>query len=120
MGSPRSAWAMKFGTTRPSLRRMRGPWVGHRERLGEALRLVVDAAWPDRVDVAPVVLALGVHERIPVDLRGGREEKARALLLREPERLVGAERAHLERRDRQLEVVDRARGRGEVQDGVER
>ena len=31
-----------------------------------------------------------------------------------------AERADLERLDRQLEVVDRAGGRGEVQDGVQR
>ena len=31
--------------------------VGHRQRLGVALRLVVDAARADRVDVAPVVLA---------------------------------------------------------------
>ena len=34
--------------------------VGHRQRLGVALGLVVDPARADRVDVAPVALALGV------------------------------------------------------------
>ena len=83
--------------------------VGHRHGLGEALGLVVDAARPDRVDVAPVVLALRVHERIAVDLRGRGEQEAGALGLGQAERVVGAERADLQRLDRQLEVVDAAR-----------
>src|SRR4029450_7288755 len=45
--------------------------VGHGDGLGEALGLVVDAARPDRVDVAPVVLALRWPERVPVSLGGG-------------------------------------------------
>ena len=84
------------------------PVVGHGHRLGEALGLVVDAARPDRVDVAPVALGLRVDQRIAVDLRGRGEQEARPLGLGEPERVVGAERADLERLDRQLEVVDRA------------
>ena len=42
--------------------------VGHRQRLGVALGLVVDAARADRVHVAPVGLRLRVHLRIAVDL----------------------------------------------------
>ncbi len=134
--SPRSACMMKFGTTRPSSVRMRGPnvlkmrtmrvstpvraVVRHGHRLGEALGFVVDAARADRIDVAPVFLVLRVDERIAVDLGGRGEQEAGALLLRQAERLVRAERAHLEGLDRQLEVVDRAGRRGEVQDRVER
>ena len=70
--------------------------VGHRDRLGEALGLVVHAARPDRVDVAPVVLALGMDERIAVDLGGRGEQEARALRLGDAERVVGAERADLQ------------------------
>ena len=82
--------------------------IGHRHRLGEALRLVVDAARPDRVHVAPVALRLRMDLRIAVDLGGGRDQEAGTLRLGQPERLVGAERADLERLDGLLEIVDRA------------
>ncbi len=39
--------------------------------------------------------------------------------LRQAERVVGAQRAGLQRRDRVLEVIDRACGAGEVQDVVD-
>ena len=42
--------------------------VGHRQRLRVALGLVVDAARPDRVHVAPVGLRLRMDLRIAVDL----------------------------------------------------
>src|SRR5439155_9275505 len=74
--------------------------VGHRHRLGVALGLVVDTARPDRVDVAPVRLRLGVHLRVAVDLTRGSEQKTGALELREPERVVRAVRAHLQRMQR--------------------
>ncbi len=96
------------------------PVVGHRHRLGEPLRLVVDAARADGVDVAPVGLLLRVLERIAVDLGGGRDHEGRALGLRQAERLVRAERADLQRLDRQLEVVHRAGGAGPVQHVVHR
>jgi hypothetical protein len=94
--------------------------IRHRHRLGEALRFVVDAARPDRVDVAPVGFRLRMLERIAVDLRGRRDHEARPLRFREAERLVRAERADLERRNRQLEVVDRACRAGPVQHEVDR
>ena len=49
-----------------------------------------------------------MFERIAVHLGGRREHERRALLLGQAERLVRAERADLERRNRQLEIVDRA------------
>src|SRR6476469_1900587 len=93
--------------------------VGHRERLGEALRLVVHAARAHRIDVAPVRLGLRVNERIPLHLARRREKKTRAFFLGESERVVCSEGADLERRDRQLEIVDRARGAREVEHAVE-
>ena len=85
---------MKFGTTRPSRRRIRGPYVlkmrtmrvstpviaviRHRHRFGEALRLVVHAARADRVHVAPVGLLLRVHQRIAVHLADVDARKKRA------------------------------------------
>ena len=44
--------------------------VAHKERLGAAFALVVARADAQRVDVAPVILALGVDQRVAVDLRG--------------------------------------------------
>ena len=94
--------------------------VGHRQRLGVALGLVVDAARADRVDVAPVVLGLGMDLGVAVDLRGRGEQEPRPLELRQPEHVVGPVGADLERVERQPRVVDRARRRGEVVDEVDR
>ena len=82
--------------------------VGHRQRLGVALCLVVDAARADRVDVAPVGLGLRVHLRVAVDLARRGEQEPGALELREAERVVRPVRADLQRVQRQAQVVDRA------------
>jgi hypothetical protein len=58
--------------------------------------------------------------RIAVHLAGGGEQEARALGLGEAERVVGAVGAHLERVQRQAQVVDRGGGGGEVVDEVHR
>ena len=94
--------------------------VGHRQRLGVALRLVVDAARADRVHVPPVGLRLRVDQRVAVDLARRGEQEPRALPLREAERVVRAVRADLQRLQRQPQVVDRARGAREVVDEVDR
>ena len=91
--------------------------VGHRQRLGVALGLVVDAARPDRVDVPPVLLGLGVDVGVAVDLGGGGEEEARPLALGQAEGVVRPQRPDLEGGDGQLEVVDR-RGRAPGEDAV--
>ena len=61
-----------------------------------------------------------MHERVTVDFRCRREQKSRALRLRETEGLMGAERPDLERLDRQLQVIDRACRAREVQHTLER
>src|SRR6187200_3193053 len=52
--------------------------IGHRQRLGIALRLVVHPARADRVDVPPVGLGLRVHLGVPVHLAGRGEQEPRA------------------------------------------
>ena len=90
---------MKFGSTR--------------------LGLVVAPAKTHAIDVAPVRLLLGVFERVAVHLAGARQQILGAVRLGETERVVGAQRADLERRDRVFEVIDRAGRAGEVQHDVE-
>ena len=94
--------------------------VGHRQRLGVALGLVVDPAGADRVDVPPVALGLGMHLRVAVHLAGRRDQEPGPVDLREPERVVRAVRADLERGQRQAQVVDRRGRRGQVVDEVDR
>ena len=94
--------------------------VGHGEGLGVALGLVVDAARADRVDVAPVALGLRVDVRVAVDLARRGEQEARAVRLGQPEHVVRAVGADLERVQRQAQVVDRARRAGEVEHAIDR
>ena len=97
-----------------------GPAVGRGHRLGEPLGLVVDAARAHRVDVAPVGLRLRVHLRVAVHLGGGGRARTGPPSPCQAQRVQRADRADLERLDRQLEVVDR-RGRArEVQHHVDR
>ena len=96
-----------------------GTVVGHRDRFAEPLGLVVHAARAHRIDVTPVVFALGVYQRIAVNLRGRGEQETRSLRLGHAERVVRAERADLQRLDRQLEVVAGRRRAGEVEHPVE-
>ena len=41
--------------------------IGHRQGFGVAFGLVVDTAWANRIDIAGVVFALGMLERIAID-----------------------------------------------------
>src|ERR1700733_3893383 len=59
--------------------RLAGAVVSHRERLGEAFGLVVDAAGSGWVHVAAVVLWLRMDGRVAVDLAGRGEEEAGTL-----------------------------------------
>src|SRR5262249_61548349 len=64
---------------------------------------------------APVILALRMHEGVAVDLRRGGEQEARAFGAGDAQGVVGAERADLERLNRQGQGVERGGGgpRGE-------
>ena len=97
-----------------------GAVIGHRERLGGALRLVVDGPWPERVDITPVGFRLRVDLGIAVNLRGRGEEKQRLLGPGETEHVVGAERADLQGGNGMVGVVDGGGGRGKVQHGIDR
>ena len=81
--------------------------VGHGQGLGVALGLVIDAARADRVDVAPVALGLGVDLGVAVDLAGGGQQEPCPVGLGQPERVMGAVAADLERVQGQAQVVDR-------------
>ena len=94
--------------------------IGHRQRLGVPLGLVVDATRADRVDVAPVGLALRVLLRVAIDLARRGQEEACPVLLGQPERVVRPGGADLERVEREAEVVDRRGGRRQVVDEVDR
>src|SRR6266851_4934071 len=90
--------------------------IRHRKRLRRSLRLVVAAAGPDRVDVAPVRLRLGMDERIAVDLGGRSEQEGRAFRTSKTEHVHGPDCADLQgvagvrvilrRRGRRREVED--------------
>ncbi len=93
--------------------------IGHRHRFGETLGFIVNAARADRVHVAPVIFLLRMDERVAVAFRGGGQKERRLLGFGETERVMRAERADFQRRDRQLEIIDRARGRSEMENVIE-
>ncbi len=92
--------------------------VSHGDGLGEALGLIINAARADRVDVAPVILLLRMDQGIAVAFGSGREEKGRPFGLGQAQRVMGAEGADFQGRDRQLEIIDRAGGRREMKDVI--
>ena len=94
--------------------------VGTGQGLGESLGLVVHTSRADRVDVAPVVLALRVHGRISVDLAGGGKDETRAAGVGQPQRVLGAAAAHGQGLEGKAQVVWRGSRAGQVGDGVHR
>ena len=84
-----------------------GAVVSHGESLCGTLGFVVDTAWPDRIDVAPVGFGLGMDQGIAVDLGGGGEQEAGLLGPGQPEHVVGAQRPHLEGVNGVTLVIDR-------------
>src|SRR3954469_22645496 len=61
-----------------------------------------------------------MHLRVAVDLGGGGEQEAGTMELGQAERVMGPVRSDLQRVQRQAQIVDRGRGRGEVIDEVDR
>lgn len=90
--------------------------VAHKERLGAAFALVVARADAQRVDVAPVILALGVDQRVAVDLRGRGLEDFRPVVFGHAQHVDRADHRRLGGFDRVVLVVDRRSGAGEVVD----
>ena len=95
------------------------PVHGHGQALGEPLGLVVDAARPRRIDVAPVALHLRVHLGVAVDLAGARHQEPRLVRPGQLEQPPGALAAHGQRVERPGEVRRRRRRGGQVAHGVD-
>ena len=93
--------------------------IGHRDRFGETFCFIVNAARPDRVHVPPIIFLLRMDERVAVAFGGGGEQERRLLRLRQAKRVVRAERADLQRRNRQFEIINWAGGRGEMEDVID-
>ncbi len=94
--------------------------IRHGHGFGKALRLVVHSSRPHRVHLTDVRLGLGMYVRVTVDLRRRCEQEAGVLRLSESKRLVRTQRAHLQRLDRKLKVVDRAGRRGKMEYPIQR
>ena len=65
------------------------PRVREGHRLCEPLRLVVDAARPNRIDMANVILGLRVLLRVAVYLAGGRQHEPGPTPVRELQSVFG-------------------------------
>ena len=86
------------------------PVVGHGNRLGIAFGFIIDTTRTDRIDIAPVFLRLRMDQRIAVDLGSRGQQELCSLGLGEAKRVVSAQSPDLERRDRQLKIVNRPPG----------
>ena len=63
---------------------------------------------------------LRMDERVAVNFRGGGDEEAGFFIFGEAQRLVCAERADLHGLDRDLQIINRAGGRGKMPDVIHR
>ena len=84
--------------------------VRHRQRLREALRLVVHAAWSGRVHMSPIRFGLRVDLGVSVHLARGGEHVTGVVRVRERERVGCPHAIDLEGLDGMPQVVARARG----------
>ena len=88
--------------------------ICHRDCFRESFRLVVNAARPDRVHIAPIIFLLRMLERIAIHLRCGSENECGVFVLGQTQRVVRAERADFECRDREFQIINGTGRRGEV------
>lgn len=95
------------------------PVVVEEQGLRASLAFVITRPRPDRVDVAPVALGLGMHGRIAIDLGGGGLEDLAAQALGQAQHVDRAVHAGLGRGDGVVLVMDRRGRAGEVVDLVD-
>src|SRR5262249_43727498 len=95
------------------------PVIIEEQGLCGPLSFIITGSWPDRVHVAPVALGLRMLLRIAIDLARGRLKDARIEPLGETEHVDGAKHARLDRVNRIVLIVHRARRAGEVVDLVD-
>src|ERR1019366_2991774 len=94
--------------------------IGHHRGLGKPLRLIVNRSWPDRIDVAPVAFLLRMLLRIAITFRRRGDQEFSLVSPGEVEAIESADRSDTQGFDAVLHVVDRACGRSEVEDAVDR
>ena len=95
------------------------PAISHDHGLGEAFGLVVNAADPDRVHMAPVGLGLRVDKGIAVDLAGGSHQEPGPPSSGQLQAVVGAQASGVQRLDGELQVISRRRQASQVEDRVD-
>jgi len=82
------------------------PTIRKRQRFGEALRLVVNTARTDRIDVSPIGLRLRMLQWVSVHLAGGGQHHPGAAPLGNVEDVGCAKRSGAQGLHRQAQVVD--------------
>ena len=93
--------------------------VSHGDGLLKTLGLVVAAAGTDGVHVAVILLHLRVNFGVAVHFRSTGNQHAGPFHAGQSQQVVGAQRAHLQGLNRNLEVVNRRGRRGEVQNVIQ-
>ena len=93
--------------------------VGHGHGLLESLRFVVNAAGSNGVDMAPILLVLGMHLGVAVYLTGAGNQHAGAFGLGQSKAVVDTQRSHLQGLNGDFQVVNGARRRSKVEDVVQ-
>src|SRR4029079_3793864 len=93
--------------------------VVEKQRFGAALGLIIARAHPDRIDVSPIVLPLGMNERIAVYLRGRGLQDGGLYALGQPEHVDGAVNRGFCRLDGIALVMDRRCRAGKVVDFID-
>ena len=86
--------------------------------LGAALAFIIAGPGPDRVDIPPIVLGLGMDGRVAVDLRGGGLKDPALQPLGKAQHVDGAMHARFGRLHGVVLVVDRGGRAGEIIDLV--
>ena len=89
------------------------------QRLGAALALVVAGPGAERIDIAPIILDLRVHERVAIDFGGGCLENAGAGTSGQFQQVECTEDRRLHRVDRIGLVVRRRCRAGKVVDFID-
>ena len=74
--------------------------IGHGHRFGKALCLVINAARSNRIHVTPVILFLGMDQRVSIALTGRGQKEGGPFCLGQAERVMGSQRAYFERLNR--------------------
>src|SRR6266446_2440526 len=108
------AWAVSIENSRDLDRDLVLPVIVEKKCLGASLSLVIAGAHPDWIDTPPIVLGLGMHLGIAVNLAGRGLKDSGLDSLGQPQHIYRPVDARLGRLHRVALVVDRRRGTSQV------